>query len=86
MCEVGVAISCARAHSSGVGPNPSGLCGREARVCSCVGPVSGGPAGVRLICARVWSRSLVDCGVGLVSAKGHQCVRGRLLGLVPHWL
>ena len=69
------------AHS-GVGPNPSGLCGREARVCSCVGPVSDRPVGVRPICAHVWSQTLVNCGVGPISAKGHQCVRERLLGLV----
>ena len=40
-------------------------------------------AGVRLICARVWSRSLVDCGVGPVSAKGHQCVTGEIVGISP---
>ena len=57
--------------------------GCEARVCSCVGPVSGGPTGVRPICARVWSRSLVDCGVGPVSAKGHQCVTGEIVGISP---
>ena len=39
--------------------------------------------GVRLICARVWSRSLVDCGVGLVSAKGHQCVTREIVGISP---
>ena len=40
-------------------------------------------AGVRLICARVWSRSLVDCGVGLVSAKGHQCETEEIVGISP---
>ena len=40
-------------------------------------------AGVRPICARVWSRSLVDCGVGPVSAKGHQCVTGEIVGISP---
>ena len=40
-------------------------------------------AGVRLICARVLSRSLVDCGVGLVSAKGHQYVTGEIVGISP---
>jgi len=48
-----------------------------------VGPVSGGPAGVRPVCARVWSRLLVDCGVGPVSAKGHQCVTGEIVGISP---
>ena len=48
-----------------------------------VGPVNGGPAGVRPVCARVWSRSLVDCGVGPVSAKGHQCVTGEIVGISP---
>ena len=36
---------------------------------------------MRPICARVWSRSLVDCGVGPVSAKGHQCVTGEIIGI-----
>ena len=40
-------------------------------------------AGVRPICARVLSRSLVDCGVGPVSAKGHQCVTGEIVGISP---
>ena len=31
--------------------------------------------------ARVWSRSLVDFGVGPVSAKGHQCVTGEIIGI-----
>ena len=38
-------------------------------------------AGVRPICARVLSRSLVDCGVGPVSAKEHQCVTGEIVGI-----
>ena len=33
--------------------------------------------------ARVWSRSLVDCGVGPVSAKGYQCVTGEIVGINP---
>ena len=40
-------------------------------------------AGVRPICARVWSRSLVDYGVGLVSAKGHQCVTREIVEISP---
>ena len=40
-------------------------------------------AGVRPICAHVWSRSLVNCGVGPVSAKGHQCVTGEIIGISP---
>ena len=39
--------------------------------------------GVKIICARVWSRSLVDCGVGPVSAKGHQCVTGEIVEISP---
>ena len=39
--------------------------------------------GVRPICARVLSRSLVDCGVGPVSAKEHQCVTGEIVGISP---
>jgi hypothetical protein len=46
-------------------------CGCEARACSYVGPVSSRPAGVRSICARVWSRSLVDYGVGPINTKVH---------------
>ena len=40
-------------------------------------------AGARPICARVWSRSLVDCGVGPVSAKGHQCVTEEIVRINP---
>ena len=33
--------------------------------------------------ARVSDWSLVDCGVGPVSTKGHQCVTGEIVGISP---